>query len=283
MSLHQGASPTGAEASTTSDSRPQSPPTLATQPGNEPSIEPAPALASDQQLDPQPVAKRSSPEPESPPPKRRKPDPKVCGVCETQPGKYKCPRCTMPYCSVTCNKVHKENHPPDPVPEKPPSADEAKQPAANEPDNDPFKVLLDHTHVFEDLFKRYPTLNTALERITATTLPPSTSENNKSGVASRFGSQFPGSKQNRQQPWTKDVGLHKGAAALRKARTDPSETGDGVRQFCDTVLYLLSTVSKKQNGEIAAEAVAKVKEEVTREERSVIERLMREEAGPGDL
>jgi hypothetical protein len=25
-----------------------------------------------------------------------KPEPKLCGVCGTQPGKYKCPRCTMP-------------------------------------------------------------------------------------------------------------------------------------------------------------------------------------------
>ena len=33
-------------------------------------------------------------EPSSAP--KRKPDPKLCGVCGTQPSKYKCPRCTLP-------------------------------------------------------------------------------------------------------------------------------------------------------------------------------------------
>ena len=31
-----------------------------------------------------------------PSPPRKKPEPKLCGVCGTQPGKYKCPRCSLP-------------------------------------------------------------------------------------------------------------------------------------------------------------------------------------------
>lgn len=31
-----------------------------------------------------------------PSPPRKRPEPKLCGVCGTQPGKYKCPRCSMP-------------------------------------------------------------------------------------------------------------------------------------------------------------------------------------------
>jgi len=31
-----------------------------------------------------------------PSPPRKKPEPKLCGVCGTEPGKYKCPRCSMP-------------------------------------------------------------------------------------------------------------------------------------------------------------------------------------------
>jgi hypothetical protein len=31
-----------------------------------------------------------------------------CGVCETNPSKYKCPSCRLSYCSVACYKKHKE-------------------------------------------------------------------------------------------------------------------------------------------------------------------------------
>ncbi|KAK4162208.1 protein HIT1, partial [Cladorrhinum sp. PSN259] len=201
---------------------------------------------------------------DSPPP-RQKPEPKLCGVCQTQPGKYKCPRpgCFMPYCSVACNKQHKENHPPDPIPPTPaPSA------AATEPpkEDDPYSVLVEHAHVFERLFKKYPTLPSALERIQASTLPPSLSQQFST-------SSIPGRRPQQQQPWTKDVGLRKGADALRKARTDPGDTGDGVREFCDLVLCLLSTRDKREK------AMDMVREEVVSEERAVIERLLKEEAG----
>jgi len=76
---------------------------------------------------------------------------------------------------------------------------------------------------------------------------------------------------NRQpQPWTKEVGLRRGAEALRRARTDPSDTGDGVREFCEVVRYLLNQ---------RREGVEKVREEVVAEETRVIERLLREEGG----
>ncbi|KAI8602436.1 zinc finger HIT domain-containing protein 3 [Dissophora ornata] len=44
---------------------------------------------------------------------------KVCGVCETDPSKYKCPTCTLPYCSLVCYKKHKETpcEKPAPIPE----------------------------------------------------------------------------------------------------------------------------------------------------------------------
>jgi hypothetical protein len=31
----------------------------------------------------------------------------VCGVCTTQPAKYKCPTCRLPFCSVPCSREHK--------------------------------------------------------------------------------------------------------------------------------------------------------------------------------
>ncbi|XP_038670050.1 zinc finger HIT domain-containing protein 3 isoform X2 [Scyliorhinus canicula] len=33
---------------------------------------------------------------------------KICGVCEEQPPKYRCPRCELRYCSVGCYKIHKD-------------------------------------------------------------------------------------------------------------------------------------------------------------------------------
>ncbi|GAB1313229.1 HIT-type domain-containing protein [Madurella fahalii] len=202
---------------------------------------------------------------------RKMPEPKICGVCGTQPGKYKCPRCSMPYCSVPCNKQHKENHPPDqPKPQPPPTAQKATEPS----NNDPYAILLDHRQTFARLFEKYPSLPAELIRIQQTTLPPSSDNNSSSGFPIPGINSSNNSYKSKQVPWTRDVGLRKGAAALRKARTDPSETGDGVREFCELVLFLLS--KQKEGG---AEVVGKVREEVAAEDMEVIERLLREEGG----
>ncbi|RUS25448.1 zinc finger HIT domain-containing protein 3-like protein [Jimgerdemannia flammicorona] len=39
-----------------------------------------------------------------------------CRVCEQNPSKYKCPNCTLPYCSLPCYKKHKETPCEKPVP-----------------------------------------------------------------------------------------------------------------------------------------------------------------------
>ncbi len=168
---------------------------------------------------------------------------------------------------MACNKQHKENHPPDaPTPTPPPTTHPATQ--AQE-DDDPYSILLDHRAAFQRLFQRYPSLPDELTRIQETTLPPP-APTTATDPLSRFASSLPGLNKNKQQPWTRDVGLRKGAAALRKARTDPSDTGDGVREFCELVRFLLN---KKREG------VEKVRQEVVAEETRVIERLMREEGG----
>jgi hypothetical protein len=61
---------------------------------------------------------------------------------------------------------------------------------------------------------------------------------------------------------------------LRKARTNPGDVGDGVREYCELVLFLLGKQNKQGEG-----AVERVREEVAREEVGVIERLLREEEG----
>uniref|UniRef100_A0A336ME21 Zinc finger HIT domain-containing protein 3 n=1 Tax=Culicoides sonorensis TaxID=179676 RepID=A0A336ME21_CULSO len=34
---------------------------------------------------------------------------KICIVCDKSDGKYKCPKCEMPYCSLECFKSHKDS------------------------------------------------------------------------------------------------------------------------------------------------------------------------------
>ncbi|KAL2019109.1 hypothetical protein VTK56DRAFT_10060 [Thermocarpiscus australiensis] len=241
----------------------------------------------------------ADPEPdvEPPSPPRKKPDVKICGVCGAQPGKYKCPRCSMPYCSVSCSKQHKENHPPDP----PPIPNTPNHPT-NTNDNpssqdDPYRILLDHRSAFQRLFERYPSLPAELARIQQTTQPPP--DNNPNPAPPKLPFAIPGlgtatNNNRRAVPWTKDVGLRKGAEALRRARTDPGETGDGVREFCDLVLFLLSKQAEAGKGwgggggrgggggdgaAMPPPAVARVREEVVAEETRVIARLLREEGG----
>ncbi|AEO61688.1 hypothetical protein MYCTH_2312091 [Thermothelomyces thermophilus ATCC 42464] len=225
-----------------------------------------------------PAATDTTPGPEADPfPPQKRPGPKVCGVCGTQPGKYKCPRCSMPYCSVACNKQHKENHPPDPPkPERPSAPNNAQPPDSDSAD--PYSILLEHRDTFQHLFKKYSSLAAELTRIQEMTLPPSDAPDPPGGNAANMGRnrQQPWIKdggnmaRNRQQPWTKDVGLRRGVEALRKARTDPSDTGDGVREFCELVKLLLNK---------RTESIDKVREEVVAEETKQIERLLREEGG----
>ncbi|KAF9428473.1 hypothetical protein BGZ94_002264 [Podila epigama] len=44
---------------------------------------------------------------------------KLCRVCDTNEFKYKCPICTIPYCSLSCYKKHKDTIPVPPVEQRP--------------------------------------------------------------------------------------------------------------------------------------------------------------------
>ncbi|KAL2263583.1 hypothetical protein VTK26DRAFT_6144 [Humicola hyalothermophila] len=243
-------------------------------------------------------------------PPKRKPDPKLCGVCGTQPSKYKCPRCSMPYCSVACSKQHKENHPPDPPKPDPPNTNPSQPPDSSSStstfSSDPYGILLEHRASFDRLFEKYPSLPAELARIQQATLPPPppSAESSSLPSSSRPPS-IPGlnphqrrnnnRQQQQQQPWTRDVGLRRGADALRRARTDPGDVGDGVREFCELVLFLLGKAQEQGGREGQTElgvggsgsgggggsggVVDRVREEVAAEEAKAIERLLREEGG----
>ncbi|KAL1878559.1 hypothetical protein VTK73DRAFT_7824 [Phialemonium thermophilum] len=187
---------------------------------------------------------------------------RVCGICNEADGKYKCPRCFMPYCSVACNRAHKENHPSDEVRQEQGPA----EPRMGRHDDDPYRVLLEHSSEFKRLFMKYPDLEAELGRIQRTTLPPRDDNTPKNGLPWKLKS----SGNKRKEPWSQEVGLRTGAAALRKARMDPGETGDGVREYCELVLHLLSTTGK-------SDATTFVRREVAVEETKTIQRLLSEE------
>lgn len=68
------------------------------------------------------------------------------------------------------------------------------------------------------------------------------------------------------------MGLRRGKEALRKARTDPGEDGDAVREYCELVLHLLS----KQ--EATGGITDMMREQVMQQDVQLIERLMEAES-----
>lgn len=141
-------------------------------------------------------------------------------------------------------------------------------------------MLLDHRDDITHLLTKYPYLESALLAVLERTNPPkedaTTTTTRTAGMLIKSESFY-----KKKHPWTKAEGLRRGAEALRKARTDPSETGDGVREFCELVLHLLSTPPKVRVGNGAkqekATATGLVHDEIVAEDEEVIRQLIQEE------
>ena len=171
-------------------------------------------------------------------------------------------------CSVACNKKHLENHPPDlPRPAKPVLQPDAQELAEKKRKAHPFSVLEDSPEL-RLLFKKYPSLPGRLEQIHAATLPPRNNNTAPKGGLPRNLQQTAAFR--KPQNWTHDTGLKRGKEALRKARTDPGEDGEGVREYCELVLHLLSKAEK-------ANVTDMVRQEVTAEDVQLIQQLIQAE------
>lgn len=182
------------------------------------------------------------------------------------------PLLTEPSCSVACFRPHKENHTPDepkptPVPKAAGSQANAENKASKRKAH-PFSVLNDSPELAQ-LFKRYPGLPAKLESIHSATLPPSDEEPGRGGLPWNL-QQAPGYQQKKPK-WTHDTGLRRGKEALRKARTNPGEEGDAVREYCELVLHLLS------REEATANVTDIVRQQVTQEDIKLIEKLIETE------
>ncbi|PKS09754.1 hypothetical protein jhhlp_004375 [Lomentospora prolificans] len=159
----------------------------------------------------------------------------MCAVCNTNPGKYKCPRCRMPYCSVACNKAHKDNHPPDPEPVAAPSTDPMPK-NSEKPKFDPSNPfgILESSEKLQMLFKKYPHLPDQLLKIHAATEPPA-----QSGPTF-LGGKPTESRRLEKEIWSRATGIKKGKEALQRAREASGEEGEAVREYQELVLHLLS-------------------------------------------
>ncbi|KAF5658084.1 zinc finger HIT domain-containing protein [Fusarium denticulatum] len=199
-----------------------------------------------------------------------KPDPSLCGVCEVNPPKYKCPRCRLPYCSVACNKIHRENHPPDlepaPIPAAPQSALSRSQatslPQLPDPSN-PFQAL-ESSEKLRLLFRKYPGLPDQLRKIDAATLPPP--EAQPAIPASLLKGLPP-----KQEAWNHDIGIQNGKEALRKARRADGEQGDAIREYSELILHLMNAESAQTDVDNI------IRQKMAQEDTKLIERLMAQE------
>ncbi|KAF2005107.1 hypothetical protein P154DRAFT_542799 [Amniculicola lignicola CBS 123094] len=102
----------------------------------------------------------------------------LCGVCNTTPKKYKCPTCSLPYCSLPCFKLHKPTHPfsaPSPAPSQPQI--EIPQPPPPTPLPKYLKKKIDFSTLatspkFQEMLKAHPALLVALQKVYAATIEP---------------------------------------------------------------------------------------------------------------
>ncbi|KAF9698455.1 hypothetical protein EKO04_003370 [Ascochyta lentis] len=100
-----------------------------------------------------------------------------CGVCNSEPKKYKCPTCALPYCSLACFKEHKVTHADSAPTRTAPAEPEIPQPPPPAPvprylkKKTDFSVLATNPK-FQELLKIYPALLPSLQRVYAATIEP---------------------------------------------------------------------------------------------------------------
>ncbi|KAG5954714.1 hypothetical protein E4U58_007493 [Claviceps cyperi] len=220
-------------------------------------------------------ASSENPQPQSPPTSPPlAPTPKavtLCGVCGAEQPKYKCPRCYVPYCSVACNKTHKENHPPDepipvPQPDKSVSSSNGTSDSPQKNGSPNLFRALDTSDHLRRLFRKYPSLAEQLLTIFAATQPPEEAPDKRIPTSLMQG--LP-----KRETWNHDIGIKNGKEALRKARDLEGEAGEAVREYSELVLHLMNTVDDK------GQASTVLKKQVAQEDSKLIEQLMAQERG----
>ncbi|PQE25586.1 zinc finger domain-containing protein [Rutstroemia sp. NJR-2017a BBW] len=181
---------------------------------------------------------------------------KLCEVCKQQPSKYKCTRCYLPYCSVSCSTIHKATHP----------AVEAESSSAVSSTNEvpPSRVLnsacTPAAGTVAAAGSKGP-LNAQLDEINAATLRPLDKQNANNGQTHGF------RKPRGAEQWNQDRGIENGIKALQRARSVYGKDGEAVREYSRLVLQILS-------GEEGCDASEMVQRELDEENARIIQQLL---------
>ncbi|KAL6861049.1 hypothetical protein J3F83DRAFT_230496 [Trichoderma novae-zelandiae] len=210
----------------------------------------------------------------------QKPSAVLCGVCGSNPGKYKCSRCRLPYCSVPCSKAHQQNHPPDAPKDEPRPTDQSSSepPAASanvslqggaiDPAN-PFSVLATSDKL-QLLFKKYPNLPNQLLEIHAATQPPSDGPDAAArAIPASLREGLP--VNTGRNAWNHDIGIKNGKAALRRARKADGKDGEAIREYTELILHIMNETEDKNS------TAAYVQRQIAEQDTALIERLLAEE------
>ncbi|KAF2131041.1 hypothetical protein P153DRAFT_287606 [Dothidotthia symphoricarpi CBS 119687] len=185
----------------------------------------------------------------------------LCGVCNTEPKKYKCPTCALPYCSLACFQTHKSTHPlatPQPtqsLPSLPQPPPPAPIPRYLKSKTD-FSVLATDPK-FQDLLKSNPTLLASLQRVYATTIEPDPEEEARRRRMTRGGFRGRGSRgrggrwgghSDREQPrWTQKKGDADAMRMLKGFRNEEDgQEGDGMAAFVQLVEEMFGQGEKEE-------------------------------------
>ncbi|KAF1925449.1 uncharacterized protein M421DRAFT_69896 [Didymella exigua CBS 183.55] len=115
----------------------------------------------------------------------------LCGVCNSEPKKYKCKNCALPYCSVPCFKEHESTHANDAPTSAAPVEPEIPQPPPPAPVPRYLKNKADLSVFatnpkFQELVKSYPVLLPALQRVYAATIEPDEDDQPRRGGRGGF-------------------------------------------------------------------------------------------------
>jgi len=109
----------------------------------------------------------------------------------------------------------------------------------------PFFVL-ETSPELQTLFRTFPRLRSQLRDIYSAALPPPDNDaeldrRNTSSHSSRDrGGGSTEGRSHTRTPWTRDVGIKEGVGALRRAKEEYGQDGEGVREYADLVLRTIS-------------------------------------------
>ncbi|KAH7075903.1 hypothetical protein BKA63DRAFT_565949 [Paraphoma chrysanthemicola] len=187
----------------------------------------------------------------------------LCGVCNTEPKKYKCPTCALPYCSLSCFKTHKATHnEPTTAPLSTNEIVVLPQPPPPAPIPRYLKKRIDFSTLatspkFQDLLKTYPTLLPTLQRVYATTIEPDPEDETRRPRFNRGGFRGRGSRgrgrgrggfDEKEGRWTQKKGDADGMRMLKGLRDGKSgdKEKDGMAAFVQLVEEMFGCGENKE-------------------------------------